>query len=312
LEVIAKLGQRLKLRQRIISTAQIFFKRFYLDSCFTEYDPLLVAPTCLFIACKVEEWQLNAKVLIRELKKPVVLNSGESDDSSLSSLLSLSCPVYPYDINDICRCEFYVLHLLTFDLLLFHPYRPLIGFLSLWLQSGARSTTQPHYQRLLLTSWSIVNDSYYTDCCMIYPPYLIAISAIYISCQLLQLDYKGWLRAAQVDHTQIIEITGTMLSYYERMEEQQKQQQQRQKELRTALQTLTVRFNMDISNNQEKRKATEETNDNHQALTIASSSASSSSSSSSLSAMTDDRVIDLNLTKRAKRESDRLSSIVAE
>ena len=30
--VVSRVGQRCKLRQRVISTAQVFFKRFYLES----------------------------------------------------------------------------------------------------------------------------------------------------------------------------------------------------------------------------------------------------------------------------------------
>jgi hypothetical protein len=68
---IHKFGKRMRLRQRILSTACVFFKRFYLkyalfppapslSHCrltdrtnFCEFDPRLVAPTMLFIAAKV-------------------------------------------------------------------------------------------------------------------------------------------------------------------------------------------------------------------------------------------------------------------
>lgn len=72
---IHKLGKRMRLRQRILSTACVFFKRFYLKSVlafalslmppdvmlvsvhrrtnFCEFDPRLVAPTMLFMAAKV-------------------------------------------------------------------------------------------------------------------------------------------------------------------------------------------------------------------------------------------------------------------
>lgn len=39
---------------RVVSTACVFFKRFYLNASFCEFDPRLVAPTVLFVAAKVE------------------------------------------------------------------------------------------------------------------------------------------------------------------------------------------------------------------------------------------------------------------
>ena len=50
---------RVKLRQRVISSAVVFFKRFYLNRSFGEFDPRIIAPTMLFVAAKVEETYLN-------------------------------------------------------------------------------------------------------------------------------------------------------------------------------------------------------------------------------------------------------------
>ena len=67
--VLQELGLRLGLRQRIISTAQVFFKRFYLKASFVQFDPRLVAPTVLFVAAKVEETPINAKNFMARLVK---------------------------------------------------------------------------------------------------------------------------------------------------------------------------------------------------------------------------------------------------
>lgn len=45
-------GKHLNLRQRIISTAIVYFKRFYLDQSFIEFDPYLVSITMLFLSAK--------------------------------------------------------------------------------------------------------------------------------------------------------------------------------------------------------------------------------------------------------------------
>lgn len=46
----------MKLRQQVIATATVYFKRFYARNSLKCIDPLLLAPTCLFLASKVEEF----------------------------------------------------------------------------------------------------------------------------------------------------------------------------------------------------------------------------------------------------------------
>merc|ERR1719457_493341 len=50
------LGEQLKLRQQVIASATVFFKRFYAMNPLNTVDPLLMAPTCVFLASKVEEY----------------------------------------------------------------------------------------------------------------------------------------------------------------------------------------------------------------------------------------------------------------
>lgn len=54
--VIQTLGEHLKLRQQVIATATVYFKRFYARNSLKCIDPLLLAPTCIFLASKVEEF----------------------------------------------------------------------------------------------------------------------------------------------------------------------------------------------------------------------------------------------------------------
>lgn len=54
--VIQVLGEHLKLRQQVIATATVYFKRFYARNSLKSIDPLLLAPTCIFLASKVEEF----------------------------------------------------------------------------------------------------------------------------------------------------------------------------------------------------------------------------------------------------------------
>jgi len=114
-QMIQTLGKNLKLKQRLIATAIVYFKRFYIKNSFLHYDPRLIAPTCLYVASKVEECSLQAKVLCMKLKGMDVS--------------------YSYTMQDMLECEFYILEEMNFYLILYHPYKPLIQYV-LWMMQS--------------------------------------------------------------------------------------------------------------------------------------------------------------------------------
>jgi hypothetical protein len=59
--VIQSLGEALRLRQQVIASATIYFRRFYSKYSLKSIDPFLLAPTCLFLATKVEEFGLQSQ-----------------------------------------------------------------------------------------------------------------------------------------------------------------------------------------------------------------------------------------------------------
>ena len=54
---------------RVAATACTYFRRFYLKKNLCEFDPRLVGPACLFLACKTEECQVQAKILYHFMRK---------------------------------------------------------------------------------------------------------------------------------------------------------------------------------------------------------------------------------------------------
>ncbi|GLD93269.1 hypothetical protein PINS_up001861 [Pythium insidiosum] len=57
--LLEEIGPRLRVRQIIIYTAIIFYRRFYQTHSFCNFDPHLVVGTVFFLASKVEESQLS-------------------------------------------------------------------------------------------------------------------------------------------------------------------------------------------------------------------------------------------------------------
>ena len=66
--VISKLGKKLQLRQRVIATATVFFRRFYLKNSYCETEPFIVVAACCYVAAKAEESPVHIKNVLTETR----------------------------------------------------------------------------------------------------------------------------------------------------------------------------------------------------------------------------------------------------
>ncbi|KAF1491014.1 Cyclin-C, partial [Pygoscelis antarcticus] len=186
--VIQALGEHLKLRQQVIATATVYFKRFYARYSLKSIDPVLMAPTCVFLASKVEEFGVvsNTRLI-------------SAATSVLKTRFSYAFPKeFPYRMNHILECEFYLLELMVggfFGDLLFFFF-----FLLL-----------PHS----FLHRRIVNDTYRTDLCLLYPPFMIALACLHVACVVQQKDARQWFAELSVDMEKILEIIRVILKLYE-------------------------------------------------------------------------------------------------
>ncbi|KAG0255795.1 hypothetical protein DFQ27_006067 [Actinomortierella ambigua] len=152
-----KIGKRLQFRQQVVATAIVYFKRFYTKHSIRLTDPSLVAATCIYLACKVEECPQHIKHIISEMKAALANHGG-----------------FDYDTSSVAEFEFYLLEELEFYLIVYHPYRDLI------LIAKDLKLEESNLQ----TAWFVINDSYRTDVCLLYAPHMISLAALYIICVL--------------------------------------------------------------------------------------------------------------------------------
>ncbi|CAG0885029.1 unnamed protein product [Darwinula stevensoni] len=194
---IQVLGEQLKLRQQVIATATVYFKRFYARNSLKCIDPLLLAPTCVFLASKVEEFGVISSNRLISTCQAVVKNK-------LSYAVNQE---YAYRTSHILECEFYLLEMLDCCLIVYQPYRPLIHY---------AQDMVPGDENLLSLAWRIVNDSLRTDVCLLYPPYMIALGALHMACVVTSKEgAKQWFAELSVDLEQVLEITRHLLALYE-------------------------------------------------------------------------------------------------
>lgn len=193
---IQTLGEQLKLRQQVIATATVYFKRFYAMNSFRCVDPLLLAPTSIFLASKVEEFGVISNTRLINTCSAVIKNKFNYAYPNSD---------FPYRANNILECEFYLLENMDCCLVVFQPYRPLVQFCQ---DLGVEESVLP-------VAWRMVNDSLRTDVSLLYPPYQIALAALHMACIVLSKDVKGWFAELHVDLEKVQEISKYILGLYE-------------------------------------------------------------------------------------------------
>lgn len=132
---------------------------------------------------------------------------------------------FPYRINQILECEFYLMEIMDCCLVLYHPYRPMVQFIQDW----------PNKDTILPTAWNVINDSFRTgrwhfvkkklsnnyqyllflDVCLLYPPHQIALACLHIACVMTQKDCKQWFAELNTDLDKVLEIARHILNLYE-------------------------------------------------------------------------------------------------
>lgn len=191
------LGEALGVKQQVVATSIVYFKRFYVRNSLKCIDPLLLAPTCIFLASKVEEYGVISNHRLIQTCQTVYKNK-------FSFAWNIS--EFPYKITHVLECEFYLLEMMDCCLILYHPYRPLTQYVQDW----------PDKDVLLPTAWHVINDSYRTDIPLLYPPHQIALACLHMACVIKQKDtYKTWFAELNTDLDKILEITYHMLNLYE-------------------------------------------------------------------------------------------------
>ncbi|OON20837.1 hypothetical protein X801_03275 [Opisthorchis viverrini] len=128
-------------------------------------DPWLMAPSCLFLASKVEEFGvLSQKNLLASCRQIIATHYSAYFPDGFG---------YPYRAQDILECEFILLEAMDCSLIVFHPYRPLVQFCE-----ELRPQLHELADLLLERAWWVVNDSFRTDVCFHFPPYIVALGCL--------------------------------------------------------------------------------------------------------------------------------------
>jgi cyclin C len=203
----------MNVRQQPLATAQVYVRRFYTKVEMRRTNPYLVITTAVYVACKVEECPIHIRLVLAEAAR-------QWPELGIN------------DISKIGECEFHLISTMSARMIVHHPYRSLND-----LAPGFGLSTDE-----TALSQNIINDHYNTDLPLIYPPHVIAITAMFLAIVLrptqsnlqahaaatsalvlqsaLQSPGKiarlvDWLAASDVDIGAVMASTQEFISLYE-------------------------------------------------------------------------------------------------
>ena len=79
---------------------------------------------------------------------------------------------------------------------------------------------------------NVVNDSFRTDVCLLYPPHQIALACLHIACVINQKDSnKQWFAELHTDLDKVLEVTKYIMNLYEMWKQFEKQEKKEIPEL---------------------------------------------------------------------------------
>ncbi|KAF2456903.1 RNA polymerase II holoenzyme cyclin-like subunit [Lineolata rhizophorae] len=149
---VNKLAKRMNYKQQIIATAQVYIRRFYTKVEIRRTNPFLVVTTAFYLACKTEESPQHIRVILAEGRN------------------NWGAEIIP-DQSKMGECEFTLISELNSQLIVHHPYRTLYEL--------QQTFSLPNDE--FSTAWHIINDHYLTDLPLLYPPHVIAVTAVFLA-----------------------------------------------------------------------------------------------------------------------------------
>ncbi|XP_075902041.1 cyclin-Q [Nelusetta ayraudi] len=186
-------GVKLAMHSMPVATACVLYHRFFDCVSLQDYEPHLVAMSCLYLAGKVEEQHIRTRDII---------NVGHRFFNGSSA--PLECDEQFWDLRDsVVQCELLILRQLNFYVSFEHPHRYLLHYLV-----SVKSLVNRHaWSRTPVaeTSWALLRDCYHGDMCIRHTPQHLAIAALYLALNTYGVEVpvgeKEWWQALCEDVT---------------------------------------------------------------------------------------------------------------
>ncbi|XP_064472202.1 cyclin-H-like [Ornithodoros turicata] len=151
----------------VIGTSFHYFKRFYLNNSVMDYHPKHMLVTCVYLACKVEEFNVSIAQFVSNLR-------GDREKAT--------------DI--ILSHELLLMQQLKYHLTVHNPYRPLEGLL-IDIKTRCRQFPDPEKLRVLMDDF--LDRTLFTDAMLLMAPSQIALTAVLYAANKAQSSYDAYV-----------------------------------------------------------------------------------------------------------------------
>ena len=171
---------KLLLKPVSLATAATLYHKFFQVCSDKDFDPHLIAATCLYLGAKVEEDNVKIRDVVNVCYRGLYPNEAALDMG----------PTYTSLKESVAQCELLLLRQIEFRVDFVHPHKYLLYYitsLDKWLTPD-RFTAKA---MVIRTAWAMLRDSYLSDLCLRYKAEHFAVSVLYFALQCYAVDVPG-------------------------------------------------------------------------------------------------------------------------
>ncbi|CAI5720920.1 unnamed protein product [Peronospora effusa] len=175
-DFIEKMAKALDLPKLAQISADNFLHRFYMRQSLVRYDKFLVAAACVLLGSKAEE---SPKKIGYVAKEYIAVRKIVEKDQ----VFAIQKHEPQVIASKIISMEGVVLHNLTYELTLSHPYKYINEKVDkvVRLQHLSEQEAKVQSSKIKQVAWSFLNDSAYTVACLRLEPVDLAAGAVYLA-----------------------------------------------------------------------------------------------------------------------------------
>lgn len=175
--------QFLRTSDKVKCCAVMLYKRFYLSNSVMEFHPKFMVPTAIYVAGKVEEQYMSVDTVADQLH---------------------------VDHKHIIGHEMVLLEGVRFQLIMYHPFRALLGFMG-DLQSFAKAVLTKELpaallQKLHANSCAVLNELLLTDLPLTQYPAYLALAALAMVADELASDQPEASDSSSLSRVDVVEF----------------------------------------------------------------------------------------------------------
>ncbi|SOV17200.1 cyclin [Plasmodium gaboni] len=225
-QLLQEAGIILKLKAVTIVTSQVLFHRFYFKKSFTDFDVNIIAPSALYLSCKLEEdfcriykiintfhflckyEHIKSKHLYFDIKNLNMEHFRINIESE--EYKNMKVDIYTYELLILKEIGFLV-HKINQ-----HPHSFLLPYIYS-LFNNLNTIDKDLTKNLAQISWGFLNDSMRTTLCCEYQPRCIAVASIFLAAYKLNIPLMkntNWFKLFDVDYEDIKKICIRILELY--------------------------------------------------------------------------------------------------